>query len=53
VKLLLESGALPAIKKPDGETPLSLAAARKHPDIVVLLNEANAKRTRATVESVK
>jgi uncharacterized protein len=43
VKLLLAKSASPTVKKPDGETPLTLAAARKHPDIVVLLNEAIAK----------
>ena len=43
VKLLLAKGANPTLKKPDGETPLTLATAKKHPDIVALLNEAIAK----------
>jgi len=44
VRLLLENGADPSIKKPDGETPLTLAVARKHPDIVALLNGTTSKQ---------
>jgi len=46
VKLLLEKGADPTIKKSDGETALSLANGQKHQDIVALLNEAIAKRAK-------
>lgn len=45
VKLLLESGADPKIKKMDGATPLSLASGQKHQDIVALLNEAISKQS--------
>jgi ankyrin repeat protein len=48
VKLLLERGADPTIKKSDGETPLSLATGQKHEAIVVLLNQAIAKRSGAS-----
>jgi ankyrin repeat protein len=48
VKLLLEKGANPSIKKADGETPLSLATAQKHAEIVTLLNEAIAKQPKGT-----
>lgn len=44
VRLLLEKGANPNIKKSDGETPLSLAMGQKHADIVALIREAIAKR---------
>lgn len=47
VKLLLEKGANPNIKKADGETPLSLATAQKHGGIVELLNAAIAKQPKA------
>jgi uncharacterized protein len=47
IKALLEKGANPNIKKSDGETPLSLANGRKHPDIAALLNEAIAKQAKA------
>ena len=47
VKLLLEKGANPTIKKADGETPLSLATAQKHAEIVELLNAAIAKQPKA------
>ena len=46
VKLLLEKGADPNIKKADGQNPLSLAMAQKHQDIVALLNETIAKRSK-------
>jgi ankyrin repeat protein len=46
VKLLLEKGANPSIKKGDGETPLSLAKGQKHDDIVKLLDEALAKQAK-------
>ena len=46
VKLLLDKGADATIKKSDGETPLSLATGQKHPEIVVLLNEAIAKKSK-------
>ena len=46
VKLLLEKGANPNIKKSDGETPLSLATAQKHAEIVELLNQAIAKQSK-------
>jgi uncharacterized protein len=48
VKFLLEKSANPTIKKADGETPLSLATAQKHADIVTLLNAAIAKQPKAT-----
>jgi uncharacterized protein len=48
VKLLLEKGANPNIKKSDGETPLSLATAQKHAEIVALLNAAIAKQSKGT-----
>jgi len=48
VKLLLEKGANPNIKKSDGETPLSLATAQKHAEIVALLNAAITKQPRGT-----
>ena len=48
VKLLLDKGADPTVQKSDGETALSLAASRKHPAIVDLLNQANAKRAAST-----
>jgi ankyrin repeat protein len=47
VKLLLEKGANPNIKKTDGETPLSLATAQKHAEIITLLNDAIAKKSKA------
>jgi hypothetical protein len=53
VKLLLEKGADPTIKKSDGETPLSLATSQKHPEIVVLLNEAIAKKPKAPAAQTK
>jgi ankyrin repeat protein len=43
VKLLLEKGSNPNIKKADGETPLSLATAQKHQDIAALLTAALAQ----------
>ena len=43
VKLLLEKGSNPNIKKADGETPLSLATAQKHQDVAALLNAALAQ----------
>jgi hypothetical protein len=46
VRLLLDKGADPTIKKSDGETPLSLATGQNHPEIIVLLNEAIAKRSK-------
>jgi hypothetical protein len=46
VKLLLEKGADPTIKKSDGVTPLNLTDGQKHPDIVKLLNEAIAKQSK-------
>jgi uncharacterized protein len=48
VKLLLDKGTDPTIQKSDGETALSLAASRKHPAIVDLLNQAIAKRAAST-----
>lgn len=48
VKLLLEKGANPNIKKSDGETPLTLAMGQKHADIVALIKEAIAKQPKAT-----
>lgn len=47
VKLLLEKGADPAMKKPDGATPLSLATGKNHAEIVKLLNEAIAKQPKS------
>jgi uncharacterized protein len=47
VKLLLEKGADPTIPKSDGATPLSLATGQKHPEIVALLNDAIAKRSKS------
>jgi ankyrin repeat protein len=47
VKLLLEKGANPNIKKADGETPLSLATGQKHTEIVALINEAIAKQSKS------
>lgn len=46
VKLLLEKGANPNIKKSDGQTPLTLAEGQKHDDIVKLLNDAIAKKSK-------
>jgi ankyrin repeat protein len=46
VKLLLDNGADPTIKKSDGETPLTLATGQKHQDIVALLNDAIAKKSK-------
>jgi len=43
VKILLDHGADPRIKKSDGATPLDLANGRKQQAIVVLLTQANAK----------
>lgn len=48
VKLLLEKGANPNIKKSDGETTLSLATGQKHTEIVALLNAAIAKQPKGT-----
>lgn len=48
VKFLLENGANPNIKKSDGETPLNLAKAQKHQEVVLLLEQAIAKRSQAT-----
>jgi uncharacterized protein len=48
VKLLLENGADPSIKKSDGATPLNLASSQKHSEIVALLNVAIAKQTKST-----
>jgi ankyrin repeat protein len=55
VKLLLQKGANPNIKKSDGATPLSLATGQKHGEIVALLNEAIAKQPkgRATPPAAK
>lgn len=44
VKLLLERGADPQIKKTDGASPVSLASGQKHEDIVALLNAAIEKK---------
>jgi ankyrin repeat protein len=53
VKLLLEKGADPNIKKGDGQTPLSLAEGQKHADIVQLLNDAIAKQAKGTTAPAK
>jgi ankyrin repeat protein len=47
VKLLLNRGADPEIKKADGASPVNLATGQKHDDIVVLLNEAIAKKAKS------
>jgi ankyrin repeat protein len=47
VKLLLDKGANPNIRKADGASPADLAAGQKHQDIVDLLNAAIAKRRTA------
>lgn len=44
VKLLLDKGADPTIKKSDGETPLNLANGKKNQTIIDLLNQAISKR---------
>lgn len=44
VKILLQKGGDPTIKKADGETPLTLAKSRQHPDVVALLETAVAQR---------
>ena len=44
VRLLLERGADPQIKKADGASPVSLASGQKHEDIVALLNAAIARK---------
>ena len=46
VKLLLERGADPQIKKADGASPISLASGQKHEDIVALLNAAIEKKSK-------
>ncbi|MFY9620109.1 MAG: ankyrin repeat domain-containing protein [Pyrinomonadaceae bacterium] len=48
VKLLLDNGANPELKKADGATPLSLASGQNHSQIVTLLNEALSKLPAAT-----
>jgi ankyrin repeat protein len=47
VKLLLDKGANPNIRKADGASPADRAAGQKHQDIVDLLNAAIAKRRTA------
>lgn len=44
VKLLLENGADPDLKKADGATPLILASGQNHSQLVTLLNEALSKQ---------
>lgn len=51
VKLLLNRGADPEIKKADGASPLSLAMGQKHDDLVALLNEAIAKKAKSAAAS--
>lgn len=46
VKLLLERGADPQIKKADGASPVTLASGQKHEDIVTLLNAAIEKKAK-------
>jgi len=48
VKLLLERGADPQIKKGDGASPVALASGQKHNDIVALLNAAIEKKSQTT-----
>jgi ankyrin repeat protein len=50
VKLLLEKGADPKIKKSDGETPLSLAQSQKHSEVVALLEAAIAKSSNSNTQ---
>jgi len=45
VKLLLERGADPQIRKADGASPVTLASGQKHEDIVALLNAAIEKKS--------
>jgi len=47
VKLLLENGANPNIRKADGATAVALATGQKHQDIVDLLNEAITRAAQA------
>lgn len=44
VKILLQKGGDPTMKKADGETPLTLAKSRQHPDVLALLETAVAQR---------
>jgi len=48
VKLLLERGADPQIKKADGASPVTLASGQKHEDIVALINAAIEKKSQAS-----
>lgn len=51
VKILLQNGGDPTMKKADGETPLTLAKSRQHPDVLALLETAVSQRNKSTPTS--